>query len=340
MRAISFDEYGAPEVLHVVEAPRPRPARGEVLIRVKASNVGFGDTLARQISTVTPRRFNMLAVFLFLARLSFGWSKPKKRRLGSEFSGVVEEVGEGVTSYRAGDEVFGYLGEQMGAYAEYLCMPADGVLALKPTTMTHEEAAVAPMGAMTARTLLNRVQLQPGQRVLVLGASGAIGAAAVQLAKHAGAHVTGVCGGKRLGFVRALGADQVFDYTQTDFTQSGQTWDVIFDVLGRSSFSRCRQALTPRGTYLLASFKVKQLLQMLWTSLRGGQRVVCALAPERLEDLQAVRALMEQGHLRSIIDRTFPLEQTAQAHRYVESGEKQGQVAVIVPAPERPVSAR
>lgn len=330
MKAIAFTEYGTPDVLHLVEIPKPTPKQGEVLIRVFATGLGYGDTLARNFGAVSARQFNMPALFWFFAKLTFGWKKPKVQRLGSEFSGVVEAVGAGVTAYQPGDEVFGYLGEHMGGCAEYVCMPANGRLAPKPTNMTHEQAAVAPMGAMTALALLQRVKVQRGQRVLVLGASGGIGAAAVQLARHFGAEVTGVCGPRRLDFVRALGADHVLDYTREDFTGNGQTYDLILDVLGKSSFARCKGSLTPEGRYLLASFKTKQLLQMLWTSLVGGKRVVCVLAPESAEDLRSVRALIEGGSLRSIIDRTFPLEQAAEAHRYVESGQKQGQVAITV----------
>lgn len=330
MKAIAFTEYGAPDVLHLVEVAKPAPKKGEVSIRVCATGVGHGDTLARNFGAVSRRKFNMPALFWFVAKFTFGWKKPRVQRLGSEFSGVVDAVGDGVTTYQPGDQVFGYLGEHMGAYAEYVCMPASGVLALKPTNMTHEQAAVAPMGAMTALALLRRVNVQRGQRVLVLGASGGIGAAAVQLARHFGAEVTGVCGTRRLDFVRALGADHVIDYSREDFTANGQTYELILDVLGKSSFARCRGSLAPGGRYLLASFKTKQLLQMLWTSLVGGKRVVCVLAPERVEDLRTVRALIESGSLRSIIDRTYPLEQTADAHRYVESGQKQGQVAIAV----------
>ena len=330
MKAIAFTQYGAPDVLHVVEAAKPTPKEGEVSIRVFATGVGYGDTLARNFGAVSTREFHMPALFWFFAKFSFGWKKPKVTRLGSEFSGVIDAVGAGVTSYLPGDEVFGYLGQRMGGYAEYVCMPANGVLARKPKNMTHEQAAVAPMGAMTALALLRRVKVQRGQRVLVLGASGGIGAAAVQLARRSGAEVTGVCGTRRVDFVKALGADHVIDYSKADFTGNGQTYDVILDVLGKSSFGRCKGSLAPGGCYLLASFKTKQLLQMLWTSLVGGKRVICVLAPETGEDLLAVRTLIEEGSLTSIIDRAFPLEQAAQAHRYVESGQKQGQVVITV----------
>jgi NADPH:quinone reductase-like Zn-dependent oxidoreductase len=220
----------------------------------------------------------------------------------------------------------------MGAYAEYLTMPADGVFATKPGNTTYEEAAVVPMGAMTAWYLLSeKGNIQSGRRVLVNGASGSIGSAAVQLAKsHFGAHVTGVCGTPRLDFVRSLGADEVIDYTQEDFTQNGETYDLIFDVLGRSSWSRCKDSLSPSGRYLLASFKARQLLQMAWTSMVGSKKVICALAPESVEDLKTVRDLMETGTVKAIIDKRFPLEQAAEAHRYVEHGLKTGHVVITV----------
>jgi NADPH:quinone reductase-like Zn-dependent oxidoreductase len=219
----------------------------------------------------------------------------------------------------------------MGAYAEYLCMPEDGMLAIKPANMTYEEAAVVPYGAITALGLLRKVNIQPGQKVLVNGASGGIGSGAVQLAKHHfGAKVTGVCSTPRLEFVKSLGADKVIDYTQEDFTQSGETYDLIFDILGKSSWSRCKGSLSQNGRYLLASFKMRQLFQMLWTSMTGGKRVTCALAPGSAEDLLSVKELIEAGKIKAVIDRTYPLEQTAEAHRYVEEGQKKGHIAITV----------
>ena len=224
----------------------------------------------------------------------------------------------------------GYLGQRMGAYAEYLCMPEDGMLAIKPANMTYEEAAAVPYGAIMAMSLLERGNIQSGHKVLINGASGGIGSAAVQLAKHYGAEVTGVCGAPRLEYVQALGADHVIDYTQEDFTRNGEVYDLIFDVLGKSSFSRCKNSLTPNGIYLLASFKMKPLFQMIRTKLSGSQKVICAMASEKSEYLDSVRELIEAGQFKSIIDQCYPLEQAAEAHRYAESGRKKGNVVITV----------
>jgi NADPH:quinone reductase-like Zn-dependent oxidoreductase len=278
-------------------------------------------------------------LFWLISKIYFGLRKPKITILGSEFAGEIESAGKDVKSFRQGDQVFGYLGQSMGAYAEYLCMPEDGVLAKKPANMTFEEAAVVPMGAIMALFLLReKGNIQPGQKVLVNGASGSIGSAAVQLAKsHFGAEVTGVCSTPRLELVKSLGADKVIDYTKEDFTQSGETYDLIFDILGKSSFSRCKSALSQNGRYLLASFKMRQLAQMLWTSMIGslpgrqtGKKVICALAPGSIEDLISVKELIEEGKIKAAIDRRFPLEQAAEAHSYVEQGHKKGHVVITV----------
>ena len=196
--------------------------------------------------------------------------------------------------------------------------------------MTYEEAAAVPYGTLTALNLLRKENIQRGQKVLVNGASGAIGSAAVQLAKYFGAEVTGVCGTTRLGFVKVIGADKVIDYTKEDFTENGETYDLIFDILGRSSFSGCKRVLKKNGRYLLASFKMKQLAQMLWTSIIGSKKVICALSIEKLEDLILVKELVEAGKIKSVIDRCYPLEQTAEAHRYIENGHKKGNVVITV----------
>jgi len=263
--------------------------------------------------------------------MSFGFSNPKITILGSEFSGEVEAVGKDVKLFKQGDQVFGYRGQIMGAYAEYLVMPEDGALAIKPVNMTYEEAVVVLWGAIVALSLLReKGNIQSGQKILINGASGAIGSAAVQIAKSYGAEVTGVCGTPRLEFVKSLGADKVIDYTQDDFTQNGETYDLIFDILGKSSFEHCKGSLKENGCYLLASFKMKQLLQMLWTKIRGDKRVICAIAPGSVDDLIAVKELVEAGKIKAVIDRRYPLEQTAEAHRYVEEGRKKGHIAITV----------
>jgi NADPH:quinone reductase-like Zn-dependent oxidoreductase len=218
----------------------------------------------------------------------------------------------------------------MGADAEYLCMPEDGVVAIKPANMTYEEAAVIPFGAITALNLLGKVDIQSGQKVLINGASGSIGSAAVQLAKQYGAEVTGVCSTPRLELVKSLGADKVIDYTKEDFTRNGETYDLIFDILGKSSFSRCKSSLSQNGIYLFASFNTRDLFDMLWSSMIGSKKVICAIAPGSREDLVSVKDLIEAGKIKAAIDKSFPLDQTAEAHRYVEEGRKKGHIAITV----------
>ncbi len=332
MKAIEYTEFGQPEVLHLTEVEKPTPQDNEILIKIHATSVNYGDVLARNFSHVTPGEFNMPFLFWVGARLYFGLSRPKVKILGSEFAGEVEAVGQAVTRFKPGDQVFGYRGQSMGAYTEYLCMPEDGVVTEKPANMSYAEAATVPSGGMTALHIMRGANIQPGQKVLIIGASGGIGSHAVQIAKDFGAEVTGVAGTRRLEFVQALGADKVIDYTREDFTQNGETYDLIFDVLGRGSFARCKNSLTPNGRYLLASFKMKQLLQMAWTKISGSQRVICSLSPQSTEDLRAIKEMIEAGKIRTVIDRRFPLEQAAEAHRYVEQGHKQGHVVITVGA--------
>lgn len=330
MKAIEYTEFGPPEVLHLTEVEKPTPKDNEILVRVHATSVNYGDIVARDFKSMTPSKFNMPFLFWLPARFYFGLSKPNVNRLGSEFAGEVEATGQAVTRFKKGDQVFGYRGQSMGAYAEYLCMPEDGVVALKPANMTYEEVVTVPSGGMTALYILTTAQIQPGMKVLINGASGGIGSHAVQIAKDFGAEVTGVCGTPRLEFVKSLGADHVIDYTQEDFTRNGQTYDLIFDVLGRSSFARCKNSLTSNGRYVLASFKMKQLLQMVWTKFSGSKKVMCVLSPQSREDLERLKEMIEAGKIKAVIDRNFPLEQAAKAHRYVEDGHKQGNVVITV----------
>jgi NADPH:quinone reductase-like Zn-dependent oxidoreductase len=330
MKAVVYTEYGPPDVLRLQEVEKPAPKDHEILIRVYAISVNVGDIWARNFKAITPSRFTMPLPLWLPSRMYFGVRRPRIHILGNEFAGEVEAVGKDVKRFRKGDRVFGYRGQKMGANAEYLCMPEDGLVAIKPANMTDEEAATVPYGALTALSLLRKVNVQPGQKVLINGASGGIGAAAVQLAKHFGAEVTGVCGTPRMEFVKALGADRVIDYTREDFTKNGETYDLIFDILGKSSFSRCKRSLEPNGRILYASFKMKHLVQMLWTSIRGGKKVVCALSSERPEDLHFIKELAEEGKIKAMIDRCYPLEQAAEAHRYVEKGQKTGSVVITV----------
>ena len=330
MKAILSTKYGSPDVLQLKEIEKPAPKDNEVLIRVQATSVNYGDILARNFKEISPREFNMPFIFWLLAKISFGLTKPNITILGSEFSGEIEATGKDVKTFKPGDQVFGFPGQSMGAYAEYLCLPENGVVAIKPANMRYEEAAVVPYGALMALSLLRKANLQPGQKVLINGASGGIGSAAVQIARHLGAEVTGVCGTPRINFVKSLGAARVIDYTKEDFTQNGETYDLIFDILGKSSFSRCKNSLKPNGQYLLASFKMKQLLQMLWTSMSGSKRVICAIAPGSVEDLYSVKELIEAGKIKAVIDRRFTLEETAEAHRYIEAGQRTGSVVITM----------
>jgi NADPH:quinone reductase-like Zn-dependent oxidoreductase len=273
----------------------------------------------------------MPAPLYLLARMSFGWNKPKINILGSELAGEVEAVGKDVTKFKVGDQVFAYLGMNMGANAKYVCIPESGTVALKPSNLSYEEAVTLPYGAVMATSLLGKANIQRGQKVLINGASGGIGSMAVQLAKHFGAEVTGVCSRPRLEFVKSLGADKVIDYSKEDFTQNGETYDLVFDILGRSSFSKLKRSLKPNGIYLLASFKIKALLQMLWTSIMGSkQKVICTFADETSESLVFVKGLVEEGKIKAIVDKCFPMEQAAEAHRYVEEGHKKGNVVITI----------
>lgn len=330
MKAAVMSGYGAPEVLQAREIEKPVPGSRDVLIRVRATSVNYGDLLARDFRSITPRGFNMPFILWLLSKLLFGVRRPRVRVLGSEFSGVVEAAGDRVTRFKPGDAVFGYLGPAMGAYAEYVRVREKGCLALKPANMGFAEAAVVPYGAVMALNLLRRMKVGPGQKVLVIGASGGIGSAAVQVARHYGAEVDGVCAAPRMEYVKALGAARVFDYSRGDHLRSGESYDLVLDVLGKSSFSGCQGSLKADGRYLAASFKTGKLLRMLWTSLRPGKKAVCALAPGGLADLLAVKELIEAGRIRALVDRRFQLEEAAAAHRYAESGQAKGKVAIVV----------
>lgn len=330
MKAILYTEFGPPEVLQIKEVEKPAPKDSEMLVKVHAAPVSYGDLIARNFKNITSREFHMPLPLLLPMRMIFGFSKPKINILGSEFAGEIEATGKDVRRFKAGDRVFGYLGQRMGAYAEYLCLPEDGSLAIMPANMSYAQAAAVPYGAIMATSLLRKANLQKGHKVLINGASGGIGSAAVQLAKYYEAEVTGVCGTPRLEYVKSLGADRVIDYTADDFTQNGETYDLIFDILGKSSFARCKNSLKHNGIYLLASFKMKPVFQMLWTKIAGSKKVICAMASEKPADLVRVKELSEAGKYQAIIDRCFPMEQAAEAHRYAESGHKQGSVVITM----------
>lgn len=327
MKAIVYTQYGPPEVLQLREVEKPTPKDDEVLIRVHATTVTAGDCNARGFVFMSPG-------FRPLARLMFGLRRPNKPILGVELAGEVEEVGKDVTLFKKGDHVFG-IDTGFGAYAEYACRSEKGPLTTKPAGMTDEEAAVIPFGAGTALAFLrDKAHLQTGQKVLINGASGGVGTYAVQLARYYGAEVTGVCSTANLELVKSLGADRVIDYTRQDFTENGETYDVIVDtVAGQNSFSRCKGSLTEKGLYLSVAGGLDALLQMLWTSLAGGKKIIAGPVFDNRQNLDFLKELIEAGKIRAVIDRRYPLEQTAEAHRYVDMGHKKGNVVITVGQP-------
>jgi NADPH:quinone reductase-like Zn-dependent oxidoreductase len=324
MKAIVYTEYGPADVLHLQEVEKPAPKDNEVLIKVHATSVTAGDCNARGFTFVPPG-------FGFLARLMFGPRKPRQPILGTEFSGEIVEVGKDVRSFKKGDQVFG-ISEKYGAYAEYTCITENTCLILKPANLTYEEAASVPFGANTALYFLrDMAKLQAGQKVLIIGASGCTGVYAVQLAKYFGAEVTGVCSTRNLQMVRSLGADHVIDYTKEDFTLNGKAYDVIFDMVpGKSSFACYKASLKPNGLYLAGAGGLEAFAQMAWTALTGGKKVKAGMAPDRREALVFLKELLEAGKIKSVIDRRYPLEQTAEAHRYADTGHKRGSVIITL----------
>lgn len=330
MKAIVYSEYGSPDVLQLKDIEKPLPRENEVLIRIHATSVNFGDMMARNFKAISPGQFNMPFFIWLIAKISFGLNQPKITILGNEFAGEIEAVGRDVKRFMPGDQVFGYSGERMGAYTEYLCMPENGMLAIKPTNMTFEEVAGVPYGGIVALSLLRRANIKLGHKVLINGASGGIGSSAVQIAKSLGAEVIGVCSTSKMEFVKTLGVTKAIDYTKEDFTQNGETYDLIFDILGRCSISRGRSSLKSNGILLFASFKMKHLFQMLMTSRSGGRRVICALSSGKVDDLNTLKEMIEAGKIKPVIDRCYPLEQISEAHRYVEQGHKKGNVVITI----------
>ena len=323
MKAIVYTEYGPPDVLELKEVEKPAPKDNQVLIKVYATTVTTGDVNARGFVFV-PRGFG------FVSRLMFGLVKPKKTILGVEFAGEIEAIGKDVTLFQKGDQVFGIDSAGLGAYAEYKCMPETGGLAIKPATLTYEQAAVIPNGALTALTFLRNLgNLQRGQKILINGASGSVGSAAIQIAKYFGAEVTGVCSAANMELVKSLGADQVIDYTRQDFTKSDETYDIIFDTVGKTSFSGCKNALKQKGLYLAGAGGLREFGQMAWT-WTGGKKVIAGVSSERTEDLIFIKKLAEMGKIKPVIDRRYPLEKAADAHRYVDNGHKKGNVVITI----------
>ena len=327
MKAIICTKYGPPDVLQLKEVEKPTPKDNEVLIRIYATTVTAGDCELRSL------KFPLLLQLLM--RIGFGFRGPRKKILGQELSGEIEAVGKDVKLFKKGDQVFAATGFSMGAYAEFICLPEEpkemeGLLAIKPANMTYEEAAAVPTGGLNALHFLRKGNIQSGQKVLINGAGGSIGTFAVQLAKSFGAEVTGVDSTRKLDMLRSIGADQVIDYTKEDFTKSGETYDVIFDIVGKSSFSRSIRSLKKKGFYLLANLRLSQIVRGLWTSMTSSKKVITGLAGYRTEDLIFLKELVEAGKIKSVIDRRYPLEQIAEAHRYVDKGHKKGNVVITL----------
>jgi NADPH:quinone reductase-like Zn-dependent oxidoreductase len=318
MKAIVYTKFGPPDVLQLQEVEKPTPKQDQVLIRILATTVAAEDPGTRASPGLN------------------GLTRPKNPILGWYLAGEIEAVGNDVKLFRPGDQVYGSAGASLGTYAQYICMPETGALAAKPANLTYEEAAAIPNGALTALPFLrDQGKIQSGQEVLINGASGAVGSSAVQIAKYFGAQVTGVCSTANLELVKSLGADIVIDYTREDFTQSGRTYDVIFDTVGKSSFSQCQDALKQGGVYLTTVPMLGVFLRMVWPFKTGRKKVGFAATGLRsgvakAKDLVFIKELVEAGHLKPVIDRRYPLEQMVEAHRYVEMGHKKGNVVITV----------
>jgi len=317
VKAAVYVQYGQPEVLQVKEVEKPIPGNNEMLLRVKATAVNSGDVRLRKADP-------------FAVRFIFGLLKPRINILGTVFSGEVETVGKDVTKFKVGDAVFGHTDMRFGAYAEFVCVPEQGSSALKPANISHAEAAAIPFGGVTALHFIKKAKIQPGQKVLIVGASGAVGSAAVQLAKSFGADVTGVCSTANIALVKSIGADKVVDYTQKDFTQNGEIYDVIFDTVKAIAVSRSLKSLSKNGIMILSAAGLQEMLQGLWISKTSNRKVLTGVISHTEADIIFLKELIEAGKFKPVVDKTYSLEQIAEAHTYVEKGHKKGNVTINI----------
>ncbi|MFF3023233.1 NAD(P)-dependent alcohol dehydrogenase [Gottfriedia sp. NPDC057948] len=323
MKAIICTKYGPPEVLQITEVEKPKIKDDEVLIKIHATTVTAGD--------VKLRSSDFPFMYWLPSRLMFGLTKPKNQIPGCELAGEIVTVGKNVRNFKTGDQVFGYSGFTFGANAEYISLHKEGVLAKKPINMSFEQAAAVPVGALTALHFLRRSIIQNGQKVLIYGASGSVGTYAIQLAKYFGTEVTALCSTSNLELVRALGANEVIDYTNKDFAKSKKTYDIIFDTVGKSSFSNCKRLLNKDGVYLLSAvWKLSVYFQAIWSNLISDKKAIFGVANMNNEDLNYIKALIEEDKLKTVIDRQYPLDQIVEAHRYVEKGHKKGNVVINI----------
>lgn len=317
MKAAVYAKYGAPEVLQIKTIAKPSPKDNEILIKIYAAAVTSADSRLRKADP-------------FAVRFIFGLFSPKKPVLGGVLSGVVEAAGKNVQRFKVGDAVFGSSYPHFGAYAEYVCLPETAPLSIKPANMSHEEAAALPFGGMTALHFLQKADIRPGQKVLIYGASGAVGTAAVQIAKYFGATVTGVCSTANVDMVKSLGADEVVDYTKTDFAAPGGQYDVVYETVNKAPVAACLAALRKNGTLVLGAAMPAEMLQGAWANMTGRAKVLSGVATETADAVVFLKKMAEEGRLKAVIDQKYTLEQIVEAHAHVDTGRKKGNVVVVV----------
>ena len=321
MKAAIYEQYGPPEVLRIAEIATPAPKDNEVLIRIHAAAINSGDVRMRKADP-------------FAVRLMLGLLRPKMKVLGIVFAGEIEAVGKNVTRFKKGDEVYGTSVKNFGVYAEYKCLPQDGMFVKKPGRLSYEEAAAIPFGGTTALHFFRKANIQSGQKVLIYGASGSVGSSAVQIAKYYGAEVTAVCSAANIELVKSLGADKTIDYNKDDFSKAGVLYDIVFDAVGKSPFSSSVQSLKKKGHYLrVVHMSLPPVIKGMLLSMTTGKEVIGGVTKETIEDFELLNRLIDAGQLRPVIDKTYPFEQIVEAHRYVEGGHKKGNVVVTFSAP-------